>query len=212
MFKLKLNTIVAVTALAVAVLGSTPIGHAAARFVVPKNSIGATQIKKDAVTGLKVKNGTLVAADFKAGQLPVGPQGPKGDTGAAGAQGLKGEAGAQGPKGDKGDAGAQGIAGPKGDKGDPGTPGAAGAAGFSGWEKVDSQYTVMAPGGVNGMTAQCSAGKTALGGGYYTSGATIAVTYSGPYGVTATNWHVEGKNVDNQSGELGAFVICAKVG
>jgi hypothetical protein len=111
--KTKLNTIIAVTALAVAVLGATPIGHAAAKFVLPTNSVGAGQLKnnavsgkkiaKNAITGAKVKNGTLTAAKFKAGQLPAGPQGPKGD------------AGAQGPKGDKGDPGA------KGDKGDPGT-------------------------------------------------------------------------------------------
>jgi hypothetical protein len=51
-----------------------------------------------------------------------------------------------------------------------------------------------------------------LGGGYYSDGATITIGYSGPTGAAATNWHVEGKNVDNQSGELAAFVICAKVG
>lgn len=57
-----------------------------------KNAVTATKIKKDAVTGPKVKANSLEASDFKAGQLPVGPQG------------------SQGPKG------------PKGDKGDPGTP------------------------------------------------------------------------------------------
>jgi hypothetical protein len=39
---------------------------------------------------LKVKNGTLMAADFKTGQLPAGPQGPKGDNGDVGAQGAQG--------------------------------------------------------------------------------------------------------------------------
>ena len=72
MSRSKLNTIVAVTALVVAVLGSTPLGRAASRMVLPSNSVGAPQIKKNAVTGLKVKDGTLLAADFKAGQLPAG--------------------------------------------------------------------------------------------------------------------------------------------
>ncbi len=111
MFKSRTATILAATALVVAVFGSTPLGHAAGNLILARNSVGATQLKKNAVTGPKVKNGTLLAADFKAGQLPIGPQGPKGDPGA------------QGPKGDKGDTGAPGamglpgIQGPKGDAG-----------------------------------------------------------------------------------------------
>jgi hypothetical protein len=71
---------------------------------LPKNSVGAVQLKKssvggkkiakNAVTSLKVKNGSLLAADFKAGQLPAGP---KGDPGPQGIQGLKGEPGPPGP-------------------------------------------------------------------------------------------------------------------
>ena len=49
-----------------------------------------------AVTGTKVKDGTLLAADFGDGQLPAGPQGPKGDQGPQGAPGVPG------PKGDPG--------------------------------------------------------------------------------------------------------------
>jgi hypothetical protein len=90
-FNLKLNTVVAVTALAVAVLGATPLGHAAGRLILPKGSVGAAQLKKNAVTGLKVKDGSLMAADFGPGQLPAGQPGAKGDPGAPG------------PKGDKGD-------------------------------------------------------------------------------------------------------------
>jgi hypothetical protein len=88
--KTKLNTIIAVTALAVAVFGATPLGHAATRLVLPTNSVGPGQLKKNAVTGAKIKNGTLTAAKFKKGQLPAGPQGPKGDKGDSGVQGLKG--------------------------------------------------------------------------------------------------------------------------
>jgi hypothetical protein len=35
-----------------------------------------------------VKDGSLLAADFRAGQIPAGPQGPKGNTGAPGISGL----------------------------------------------------------------------------------------------------------------------------
>jgi hypothetical protein len=94
--KVRIQTVVAVTALAVAVLGATPVGHAAADMILPKASVGTAQLKAAAVTGSKVKNGSLTAADFKAGQIPAGPQGPKGDAGAAGAQGSPGSPGISG--------------------------------------------------------------------------------------------------------------------
>ena len=75
MLKSKTSTILAATALVVAVFGSTPLGHAAVSIVLPKGSVGTYQLKRGAVTSLKVKNYSLVAADFKAGQLPTGPQG-----------------------------------------------------------------------------------------------------------------------------------------
>jgi hypothetical protein len=73
--------------------GQTALGQAAGRLVLPKKSVGAAQLKKNAVTSHKVKNGSLLAADFSAGQLQPGPQGPKGDPGP------------QGPKGDLGPSG-----------------------------------------------------------------------------------------------------------
>ena len=77
----KISITLAATALAVALFAATPVGQAAGRFALAKNSVGTAQLKKSAVTGPKVKNGSLMAADFKAGQLPAGPQGPKGDPG-----------------------------------------------------------------------------------------------------------------------------------
>ena len=87
MFKSKITTVAAFTALAVAVLGATPVGHAAGKLVLGKGSVGTSQLKRNAVTSAKVKNRSLLAVDFKRGQLPAGPQGPRGD---------------QGPKGDSG--------------------------------------------------------------------------------------------------------------
>jgi hypothetical protein len=80
----------AAAALAVAVLGSTPLVHAASGLVLGANSVGTKQLKNNAVTSAQVKNGALLAADFKAGQLPAGPQGPKGDTGPRGQAGANG--------------------------------------------------------------------------------------------------------------------------
>jgi hypothetical protein len=68
---------VAIVALFVA-LGGT--GYAAIKL--PKNSVGTKQLKNGAVTAKKVKAHTLLATDFKPGQLPAGAQGPKGDPGA----------------------------------------------------------------------------------------------------------------------------------
>ena len=78
---MKIPTILASTALAIALFGATPLGHAASRMILPKNSVGAAQLKKAAVTGAKVKDGSLTAADFLPGQVPKGEQGPKGDKG-----------------------------------------------------------------------------------------------------------------------------------
>jgi hypothetical protein len=90
--EMKLAVTMSTAALVVAVLGSTPMGDAAARLVLPKNSVGTAQLKPGAVVGSKVKLGSLGATHFKQGQLPQGPAGPAG------------------PKGDKGD---------KGDRGEP---------------------------------------------------------------------------------------------
>jgi len=87
MFRSRISTAAAFTALAVAVLGATPVGHAAGELVLGKSSVGTSQLKRNAVTSAKVKNRSLLAVDFKKGQLPAGPQGPKGD------QGPKGESG-----------------------------------------------------------------------------------------------------------------------
>ena len=66
-------------------------GGAYAATQLPKNSVGTRQIKKNAITSAKVKDRSLLKQDFKAGQLPAGPQG------------------VQGPKGDKGDTGPAGA-------------------------------------------------------------------------------------------------------
>ena len=81
---------------------------------IPRNSVGTAQLKSNAVTSPKVKDASLLAKDFRPGQLPAGAQGPKGDTGAAGATGATGASGANGADG------AQGAKGDKGDKGDQG--------------------------------------------------------------------------------------------
>jgi Collagen triple helix repeat (20 copies) len=189
--KLKLNTVIAVTALVVAVFGSTPLGEAAGRMVLPQGSVGTKQIQKSAVTGLKVKNGSLMAADFKAGQLPAGPHGPQGEKGEKGATGAQGPAGPQGPKGDKGDAGP------------------VGAPGTSGYQIVIA--TVLVAANADGSaTAACPAGKKAIGGGWADTG-DFRARGSRPSSEGAS-WLAFARNNANVPSGLTAYAICANVG
>ena len=184
--KLKINTAIALTALAVAVFGATPLGHAATKFVLPGNSVGSAQLKANSVTAAKVKNGTLTAAKFKAGQLPAGPAGAKGD---AGPEGAKGDPGAQGPKGDKGDPGAPGV---------------------SGYTTVVGPGTTLAAGAFGGAVASCPAGEKALGGGFNTSKGGVFVSYNGMDN-NHTAWIAQGQNSLATQGWVQAFVICGIV-
>jgi hypothetical protein len=75
---------VMVTVLAFVVLcggGAYAAGH------LGKSSVGSRQLKKNAVTGIKVKDGSLTARDLANGVLLAGPQGPRG---LQGLQGLPG--------------------------------------------------------------------------------------------------------------------------
>jgi hypothetical protein len=76
-------------------LGGT--GYAAVKL--PRNSVGTTQLKSNAVTSGKVKNGALRRADFRAGDLPAGERGPAGTNGTNGTNGAKGDKGDQGLSG-----------------------------------------------------------------------------------------------------------------
>jgi hypothetical protein len=64
-----------------------------------KNSVGTKQLKKDAVTSVKVKDGSLLPQDFKKGALPSGAAGATGATGATGPAGPQGSPGAPGSPG-----------------------------------------------------------------------------------------------------------------
>lgn len=73
--------IVAMIALFVAMTG---VSYAALAI----NSVGPKQLRKNAVRSPKVKDGSLRAVDFAAGQLPAGPKGDQGERGAQGPAGV----------------------------------------------------------------------------------------------------------------------------
>jgi hypothetical protein len=93
--KPRLPVILSAAALVVATLGSTPLGEAARDQLVPRASVGTAQLRANAVVSSKVRNGSLLAVDFRRGQLPAGPAGPQGPVGPAGQAGPPGVSGRQ---------------------------------------------------------------------------------------------------------------------
>ena len=135
---MRVSIALAATALAVSILGSTPVGQAAKGLILPPNSVGPAQLKPNAVTAAKIKSGSLLASDFKAGQLPAGQAGPAGP------------AGQPGPKGDKGD---------KGEKGDRGSNGATSVT----MRTVTGPE--VPHDGISSAQANCLSGERVVGGG-----------------------------------------------
>jgi hypothetical protein len=87
--KLTYSNVVATMALFVALAGGTAL---AASQVLPKESVGSKQIKKEAVTPAKLSKASKATLTGPAGPKgATGAQGPKGDTG------LKGDRGEPGP-------------------------------------------------------------------------------------------------------------------
>jgi hypothetical protein len=180
----RLPIVVSVTALVVAVLGSTPVGEAAKNLVVPRNSVGTLQLKNRAVTTAKIRNGavtsakvanfTLRAVDFRSGQLPRGPVGPAGPPGPAGPQGPPGLSGLQSVY----------ATGP-----------------------ANSNTTRT-------LTAACPSGKQAVGGGATILPANVAdVALTSSYLANPTTWTASAEEADATAAgwSLNAVVICATV-
>jgi len=200
--KLSFANITSMMALMVA-LGGTSYAAGLA-----KNSVGSAQIKPKAVkssdladgavTSNKVKNGSLLAADFALGQIPVGP---KGDRGAAGATGATGAPGATGATG---------------------APGATGGIGA-----VTTVFTQAAADLAIGVKASynafCPAGKQAIGGGGRGDADTsedTAMTSSRPAISTGNTeppvagqgfqgWRITVSNIDGAGIRPEVWVICS---
>jgi hypothetical protein len=61
--------LVAVAALVVGVLGWTGVGEAVRQAVVPPNSVGTPELKRNAVTTEKIHGGTIVSSDIRDGAI-----------------------------------------------------------------------------------------------------------------------------------------------
>ena len=167
--------VISLVALFVA-LGGT--GYAATQLA--KNSVGAKHLKKNAVSGAKVKNSSLLLNDFRASERSKlhgapGARGAAGARGATGARGLQGVQGIQGTQGTPGAQGTQGIQGPPGaagTDGDPGPQGDPGPPGPTGVEEVvvrTASFSFPVSNGITGQVlsgdAQCQSGESVVGGG-----------------------------------------------
>jgi hypothetical protein len=91
--------VISTIALFLVLAGGT--AFAAKEALLPKNSVGTAQLKKESVTPGKLSSRAKAAM--------VAPAGSKGDTGAVGPAGPKGDRGARGPEGPSGDKGEAGT-------------------------------------------------------------------------------------------------------
>jgi hypothetical protein len=161
--------------------------------------VSTDKLADNSVTSPKIRDGTILKQDVKPGEIigeqgPPGPPGPKGDTGPPGPPGPKGEDGANGPPGpigpagppgEDGAAGATGPAGPAGEKGETGATGAPGPAGETGAtgpagptqslnvQQVQGTNTLVFPGAIVSVTANCPSGTVVTGGGYSKTNANL---------------------------------------
>jgi hypothetical protein len=193
--------VVACVALLAALAGT---GYAAG--VLPTGSVGTPQLKNDAVVSAKVKNHSLLAVDFRSGQLPAGPQGAPGPVGPSGPQG------AQGPAGPTGATGAQGSGGSQGPPGAPGPPGLATLA------YVSADFGPIAAHTQMGGEAVCATGQHAVGGGVFSESnipgeQSVNSTYpsdgTGTGGEGTAAWWVDADNNSANPLSFTVYVVCA---
>ena len=173
-------------------------GGAYAAATLPRSSVGTTQLKSNAVTSSRVKDRSLLARDFRAGQLPAGPRGSQGATGSTG------------------------PAGPAGPTGPAGTNGTDGTNGTNGATNVTVRRADIAVGAgpsTTQGTVLCQAGERATGGGFNTGGPSAYATRTVPAtdgagtstpGATPVGWSATVRNQTGGGATTGnVFVVCA---
>jgi hypothetical protein len=109
-------------------------GTSYAALSLPAGSVGPKELRKNAVTAPKVKDGSLLVKDFRSSErrLLQGPRGPQASVGPQGPAGPAGPGGPPGPAGPQGAQGAQGARGPAGPTGPTGEVGVTGPTGPAG--------------------------------------------------------------------------------
>ena len=189
--KERLPLVLSASALAVALLGATPLGQAAGNVIATAVPLAA---KANFATNAGKLNGRTSSTRPKAGQIPV--------LGTSGK--LPASIGAVGPPGPKGDPGAKGDAGP------------AGPPGASGYQQVVRADVQIKAGDTNaGDDVSCPSGKSVISGGYQVSGSLLSG--GGDFIVREANpisnqvWRFRAYHPTGNSGTVTLRVICASV-
>lgn len=160
-------------------------GTAYAATHLPKESVGAKQLKKEAVTPAKLSKAAKSAL-----------AGPAGATGATGPIGPAGPQGPQGP---------QGKEGPRGLQGEPGQPA------VSGYTVVDENASMQPTYITETVTVTCPAGDRVFGGGGGSYNNHLLIRSSAPSGDNA--WQLTVATVNDSAvgaeSTVYAYAICA---
>ncbi len=185
-------------------------GTSYAAIKLPSNSVGSTQLRANAVTSAKVKDGSLLLQDFSAAQRAA-LRGAAGSQGAQGAQGPKGDAGPQGLQGPKGDAGLQGLQGLQGPAGAPGATNV--VVHTHDFGQLIAKATVT-------TTVACSAGEQAIAGGASAVSDNVTIRQTFPLGTGSspaaegaipTGWGAIVINTSTATPvDVIGYVVCAK--
>lgn len=182
-----LSLALSATALVVAVLGSTAVGHAAAQLAVKVVPFAKVAGKASVADNAKRLNGRRSSLRGIPNTIPILSADGK----------LPASVGAVGPQGPKGDKG------PKGDQGPAGAPGMSGYRVVTGASALDSSKRKFA-------NASCPAGSRVVGGGY-------EINYTGSYAVidsypSGGGWSVVADNTSTPGNwRLMAHAICVAV-
>jgi len=159
----RLPLVLSAAALLIAVLGATPLGHAAGQGVA---SVALYAKNAGKVGGLgaskKPKPGKLLAlgknGKFPASVIPGGIRGPAGPEGARGPAGPAGPQGAVGARGPVGSRGATGPAGPRGTTGAQGPVGPPGGFGLLNLGRATLSKVTVAAGGAHASSVAAADG------------------------------------------------------
>jgi hypothetical protein len=181
----RLPLAISATALAVALVGSTPLGQAAGSVldkVVPRAK------RADFAANAAKLNGHRSSFNPKPGQIPIVDAEGK----------LPASIGAVGPPGPPGATGAQGQQGPPGPRG------------VSGYQRVQDGITV--PGeGVTAIDVRCPGGRSVLGAGYKFGDKDFAqaLFVIESYAVSDSEWHFRITNETGGNKAMTLYAVCA---